>query len=159
MGNVNEEIRKLISTLGLGDIVTCLPPQSVSNIAALYSNASCSVIASQEEGFGLVALESLASGCPLVSTPLPSVEEIVGEAAFFATGFSAEHIFYALKACLQASPEGLSRIKSLGVERAKNFTIEKAAEKTFAVYQQLLTSSAVVSPDQLADDRAKQQSW
>ncbi|MBI2835007.1 MAG: glycosyltransferase family 4 protein [Acidobacteria bacterium] len=50
-------------------------------LAALYRDAACVVLPSAGEGFGLTALEAMASGAPLVVRRSPALEELCGDAA------------------------------------------------------------------------------
>lgn len=57
---------------------------SAANIAEAYLALDCVVVASPAEGFSLVTVEALYTGCPLVSTPvgiLPEIEEWHGQVA------------------------------------------------------------------------------
>jgi poly(glycerol-phosphate) alpha-glucosyltransferase len=60
-----EALQRLIDELGLRANVTLAG--YTKNPAAVYERASCSLLTSRFEGFGLVLLESLSHGCPVVS--------------------------------------------------------------------------------------------
>ncbi len=60
-----EALQQLIDELGLRANVTLAG--YTKDPAAVYERASCSLLTSRFEGFGLVLLESLSHGCPVVS--------------------------------------------------------------------------------------------
>jgi glycosyltransferase involved in cell wall biosynthesis len=56
---------------------------SDDDLAALYTGARALVIASDDEGFGLPAVEALACGAPVVACDLPALRDAVGDRATF----------------------------------------------------------------------------
>jgi glycosyltransferase involved in cell wall biosynthesis len=50
-------------------------------LAALYRQAECLVLPSKMEGFGLPAVEAMASGTPVLAARNPALEEVCGNAA------------------------------------------------------------------------------
>jgi glycosyltransferase involved in cell wall biosynthesis len=50
-----------------------------NNIQAYYSQAQVYVLSSRWEGFGLVLVEAMAHGLPIVSSDLPTSKEIMGD--------------------------------------------------------------------------------
>jgi glycosyltransferase involved in cell wall biosynthesis len=54
-----------------------------NNIQAYYSQAQVYVLSSRWEGFGLVLVEAMAHGLPVVSSDLPTSQEIMGDFGFY----------------------------------------------------------------------------
>jgi glycosyltransferase involved in cell wall biosynthesis len=104
-----------------------------SELAALYRGAIALVIPSREEGFGLPALEAMASGCAVITSNAPALIEITGDAALHIDP-SAASLADAMRRI--ASDEPLRRtLASRGIERAKTFTWTRCAELTRAAYR------------------------
>jgi glycosyltransferase involved in cell wall biosynthesis len=75
---VEEELyRNLIKKYNLENRVTIHP--FTNNIQAYYSEAQVYVLSSRWEGFGLVLVEAMAHGLPVVSSDLPTSKEIMGD--------------------------------------------------------------------------------
>jgi glycosyltransferase involved in cell wall biosynthesis len=100
-------------------------------LAELYRGAACLVQASRFEGFGLPVLEAMASGTPVVAVREPALEEVAGDAAVFVEDSElADGIRQAL--------EDRDRLAAAGLERARAFTWRAAADRTLAVYREIL---------------------
>ena len=76
-GPLMEECRNLVSSLNLHDCITMLGYSSEPYIYLNSSKVLC--ITSIQEGFGLVAVEALAFGKPVVSTNIKSISNIITE--------------------------------------------------------------------------------
>ena len=69
--------KSLIQKFHLGDRVFIHP--FTKNIQDYYSKAQIYVLSSRWEGFGLVLVEAMAHGLPIVSSDLPTSKEIMGD--------------------------------------------------------------------------------
>ena len=69
--------RELIKEYHLEERITIHP--FTNNIQAYYSNAQIYVLSSRWEGFGLVLVEAMAHGLPVISSDLPTSLEIMGD--------------------------------------------------------------------------------
>jgi glycosyltransferase involved in cell wall biosynthesis len=108
-----------------------------AELAALYRGGIALVMPSREEGFGLPALEAMASGCAVITSNAAALVEITGDAALHVEPDAAS---LADAMTRIASEESLrAALASRGVARAKNFTWTRCAELTRAAYCAAIT--------------------
>ena len=107
-----------------------------ATLAALYAGAECLLHAAWLEGFGLTALEALASGTPVVAYRAGAVAEVVGDAGLLVDERDGAALGDALVRFLDDGPlrEALRARTRL---RAALFSWDRAADQTLAVYRAL----------------------
>ena len=104
-----------------------------AELAALYRGAIALAMPSREEGFGLPALEAMASGCAVITSNAAALVEITGDAALHVEPNAAS---LADAMARIASDESLrATLASRGVARAKRFTWTRCAELTRDAYR------------------------
>jgi glycosyltransferase involved in cell wall biosynthesis len=86
------------------------------------------------EGFGLPALEALASGAPVVASNVTSLPEILGSSAVFVNPENVDSIAGGIEKLL--TDDALSRkLVAKGREQAKKFSWETCAQEHVRVYE------------------------
>ena len=107
---------------------------SEAELVDLYRNASCLALPSLHEGFGLPALEAMATGTPVVAARVGALPEITDGAAVLVDPLDVNDIADGIESCIQ----NRAQLVAAGRERAKDFSWAKAAAETMAAYRELL---------------------
>lgn len=103
------------------------------DLPGLYTNASCFVLPSLYEGFGLPVLEAMSYGIPVVISSTSSLPEIAGEAGIYVDPTSVSSIASGMHQAL--SEPGVNRQARItkGKKRVGLFTWDKAAKQVMDV--------------------------
>jgi glycosyltransferase involved in cell wall biosynthesis len=90
------------------------------------------------EGFGLPVLEAIACGTPTITSRGSSLEEVAGGAAVLVDALDVSSIASAIESVL-SDPDLRARLRSLGLARSSQFSCQEMAERTQAVYRQVMS--------------------
>ena len=104
---------------------------SDEELKVAYSGAVALVYPSKLEGFGLLILEAMACGCPVITCPNASIPEVAGEAAIYINDEDVNGMANAL--CEVQKPEVCNSLISAGLERARKFSWTTMAETVSSV--------------------------
>ncbi len=110
---------------------------SDADMASAYAHAEVFVFPSRFEGFGLPALEAMASGTPVILADATSLPEVGGDAALYFPPGDVRQLRVEIDRLL-ADADLRRRLVGLGLARAATFTWRTAAERTAAVYRETL---------------------
>ena len=128
-------LRAYCRRLNIEDYVRWIGFVDEEDKPALYRLADVFVFPSLYEGFGLMALEAMASGTPVVTSDAIVFEEILEDAAFIV--HNAREMAGAILALLIQPPLRDTMINQ-GLALASNYSWRKTAEETLAVYEGVL---------------------
>ena len=106
----------------------------IGRLAALYRGAIAVVTPSLEEGFGLPALEAMASGTPVICSNAPALLEVTGDAALHVDATSVDAIAAAMRRVMDDAELRAAMI-ARGRYRARTFTWRRCAETTRDAYR------------------------
>jgi glycosyltransferase involved in cell wall biosynthesis len=106
-------------------------------LAGCYSHASLLICPSHYEGFGLPPLEAMSFDCPVACSETGSLPEVVGDAALMFDPRFPEAIRDAMETVL-SSPSLAATLVERGRVRVRNFSWQKCAQNTVAVYRSVL---------------------
>ncbi len=124
--------RPLARDLGMADKVICAPVAE-DDLAPLYSAADCFAFTSLYEGFGLTPLEAMACGAPVVCSNRTSLPEVVGDAGLLVDPTDSAALSAAILRVL-TSVETAQELRVRARARARQFTWERVARQTLAIY-------------------------
>lgn len=103
----------------------------------LYQHAEAYVLPSLSEGFGLVGLEAMAHGCPLISSNATCLPEIYGDAALYFDPNDTEDMVSKIDTVLTDKSLQKALVKN-GYIRIKKYSWKRMAEQTLAIYNAVL---------------------
>ena len=136
-GPLEAETRRLVAELGLDDAVT-LPGRT--DIRDWLERADVFVHTSRWEGFGIVLLEAMLAGLPVVATRVSAVPEVVvdDETGLLVDPGDQTGLAEALGALLSDGARA-RELGEAGLARARNeFSVARMTERTLAVYDEAL---------------------
>lgn len=137
-----DELRALAERLGLSENIVFPPYVEDRDLEGLYTSASCFVLPSLVEGFGLPILEAMRRGVPVACSNVSAMPEVAGEAARYFDPQDAEQIAAAVLELLKDGALA-ARLVTAGYARAETFSWARTAELTLESYarawQQRLT--------------------
>jgi len=110
-----EQLQKLACELNIQDSVTFLGLIKHDQLPYFYSAADVCVIPSYYESFGLVALESLACGTPVVATDVGNLKSIIrqGETGYVVTDNTPHYLASKISLLLSKSGTDIESARSI----------------------------------------------
>ncbi len=140
-GWLNSAIYDLVKELRIEGSVKFLGYVPDTDLPALYSGANVFLYPSLYEGFGLPLLEAMSCGCPVISSNLSSMPEVVGDGGLLVNPHDLNDLKAALEQVL--SDKGLQeKLGAQSIERASHFSLEKMAAETLQVYREVAESKS-----------------
>jgi glycosyltransferase involved in cell wall biosynthesis len=132
-----DELRRLATALGVADRVRLPGWVDAEQLQGLYAAASCFVLASKMEGFGLPVVEAMQHGLPVACSNVSALPEVAGGAALLFDPFDDRAIAAAVDRLL-ADRALAAELGARGRERCSQLTWERTAQATFASYRRAI---------------------
>ncbi|NIA19236.1 MAG: glycosyltransferase [Xanthomonadaceae bacterium] len=139
-GPEKKKIQKYIRKLGLKNTVRLLGNINPEELALYYQIADIFIFASQAETQGLVILEAMAGGCPVVAIDASGIDDIIinGENGFKTRDNPDEWSRQIIR--LMEDKVLRTTLANNALEFSHNFSIEAMAEKVAQLYYQILAT-------------------
>ncbi|MGA2075434.1 MAG: glycosyltransferase family 1 protein [Terriglobia bacterium] len=145
--HVRGELREKCRRHGIEERVVLLDYVSDDVLMGLYAGADLYVDISYYEGFGLQPCEAMASGAPVVASNIPAFMEVLGSAAKLVPVGDAGALATAMTEILENQQVWQERSR-LSLERAREFSWERAARQTLAVYKSVVNDNKAQTPEE-----------
>ena len=127
-----------IRALHLSDRVRFTGPVPDEDLPALYSGAALAAFPSLHEGFGIVAVEAMACGVPLVVSDAGALREVVGDAALVIPSPRDVEALAEAMTRLWRDAELRRELRRRGLQLSQRFRPETVARQTLALYRELV---------------------
>jgi glycosyltransferase involved in cell wall biosynthesis len=128
-GDYFKQISQYIDDMSIKSDIIFLDYVPDEDIPVLYSLALIYVYPTLSEGFGLTPLEAMACGCPVITTNITSIPEVVGDASILIDNpLNLEGLFDAMNQLIFDKSLRQDMIEK-GYNNVKNFSWQKAAEE------------------------------
>lgn len=132
-GWLTGELFDYLKARDFGDRLRWTGYVSDADLCALYSACRVFVYPSIYEGFGLPPLEAMACGAPVISSRIPSIAEVLGDAARLVSPLDADALGQSIIE-LWGDSDKRRRLSEAGQTRAAEFSWERTARLTRDVY-------------------------
>lgn len=131
-------LQDLRNEYGVGDVVAFLGKRSQDTLVYYYSAADALVMPSHYESFGMVALEAMACGTPVVATEVGGLAFLIkdGQTGFLFPGEDAEALCARLTGLITHSSVR-EQMRRNAVKHAQQYRWPEVAAQLLQVYQSL----------------------
>ena len=137
LNNANKKkMLNIIESKNLASNVHLLGRVPLSDLILLYSKADVFVLPTLAEGFGLPNVEAQACGCPVISSNITVIREVLGNSAHLIDPLNPLEIAHAILNILSDKS-----YRKLLIERGKRnalrFSMQLSVEKTVDIHRQV----------------------
>ncbi len=136
---------RLVAKHGLEDSVILVDRVHPESLPAYYAGAECTVMPSLYEGFGFPVLEAMACGSPVVASSGGSLPEVAADAAVLTSPHDPAAIAAGIERVM-TDPTFREELRVRGIQRAAEFTWDRAARETRQVYDLVSAQVEVPAP-------------
>lgn len=131
-----EEIFETVKKLNLQNNILFLDYVPDKDLPYLYNSALSFIFPSLYEGFGIIILEAMACGVPVIASKTSSLPEVGGDAALYINPYNVNDISQTMEKVILDSGLRKQMVKK-GLRQIRNFYWEKTASQTLKVIKSL----------------------
>lgn len=140
-GPMHSKLKALAASLAVADAISFPGAADIDQLASYYLNASCLILPSRSEAWGLVVNEALSYGCPaIVSAHCGCIPDLIveGKTGYVFNTNDVDELAQKMSLVVH----GMGRVVNIAnvcINLMKNFTPEKAAEQILNGCHTILT--------------------
>lgn len=133
------QLKEMVKAFDLTSVVEFVGAKDQSNLPCYYAAASAVLVPSDYESFGMVALEAMASGAPVIASEVGGLAFLVkdGETGFLVPSREPEAIADRIQR-LVAEPEKYAHMRAAAAERARRYSWAVIASKLLTIFADIL---------------------
>lgn len=139
VGKRIEQCKNLATQLGVS--ARCVFLGKVKNVESLLKLSDLVIISSHWEGFGLVAIEGMASGIPIIASNVPGLSQVVSGAGLLFTKSSTQELVNKILE-LYNDDDFYSRVSTACIKRAEEYSIDNMANQYLNLYNTFLNNES-----------------
>ncbi|MEP7197191.1 MAG: glycosyltransferase family 1 protein [Saprospiraceae bacterium] len=133
-GNLKKDVSNLVAKYDLAKYFIFLDYVEPKDLPALYQGSMALIYPSLMEGFGIPALEAMASGIPILGHQHTAVEEAAGEAGLFVDCTNSE-VFAGAIQNLQTKASLREKFKNASLVQLEKYTNAKLMKELNELYK------------------------
>lgn len=130
-GKLRDDCEELVRSMNLSDRVLFLGIRK--DIPELLKMANVSIISSHWEGFGLVAVEGMAAGLPVIGSNVSGLSEVIGQAGLLFDKGKEKQLANHIRSLYESS-ELCEEVAKDCYQQSLLFDINKMIESTLEIY-------------------------
>lgn len=135
------ELRRAMAEVALGDACRTLGFVPSEDLPALLSSADMLSYVSLQEGFGLPVAEAMGCGTPVMTSSVPALVEVAGDAAVLVDPASERDIATAIaRMCRDRALR--ADLRARGLARAARFRWSSVATEALRIYREIRVGGA-----------------
>lgn len=132
-GNTKSYYENYVKSLNIKERVRFVVERD--DIPNVLKSIDIFVLSSNWEGFGLVAIEAMASGVPVIASDIDGLKQVVGDGAILFKKNDHKDLLGKLTKVLKSETE-YDNLKYKGISRAKEFSINNTSNKYLKLYKE-----------------------
>ena len=136
-GELKDDIRVQIARLGLNGIVTLHGPLYGRQLQSVYEQSDLLLLTSTHESFGIVLIEAMTKGLPIVSVNIPCVRNVVASGINGILSESTPDAVADAVHTLLIDHDLYEAVSMNNLERARSFGWQSIAKDMGTIYNSL----------------------